>query len=301
MKKEISVVIVTYNSEKHIYGCLESLFKYNDIGDSLEVIIVDNMSKGFDLMKATLLERYGESLLILENNKNGGYGQGNNVGIRASSAPIIMIMNPDVRLEMPLFKRAIQAFETPNVVQFGVRQLNKKHKGTTSFSVSSRIHPLIGFPLTSVCNTMQWFIPKIMYLVGACFFIRKRAFEEIGLFDERLFMYMEEDDVQYRLMKQNPEATIAYDPSLSYAHLHGLNTVYNPLDFTYEKTALRNSILINGERGYSKQTVIKRQISWYKMYIWKKRLLYIKNHNTFLKDNIWHLKEWVKQLKSIDY
>ena len=42
MHKRVSVIIVTYNSEKHIYDCLSSIYRYNDIGDLLEVIIVDN-------------------------------------------------------------------------------------------------------------------------------------------------------------------------------------------------------------------------------------------------------------------
>ena len=44
MHKRVSVIIVTYNSEKHIYDCLSSIYRYNDIGDLLEVIIVDNNS-----------------------------------------------------------------------------------------------------------------------------------------------------------------------------------------------------------------------------------------------------------------
>ena len=48
MQKKISIVIVTYNSDNHISDCLESIFKYNDIGDALEIIIVDNMSKNTD-------------------------------------------------------------------------------------------------------------------------------------------------------------------------------------------------------------------------------------------------------------
>lgn len=39
MHKRVSVIIVTYNSEKHIYDCLSSIYRYNDIGDLLEVII----------------------------------------------------------------------------------------------------------------------------------------------------------------------------------------------------------------------------------------------------------------------
>ncbi len=101
--KKISTVIVTYNSEAHIYDCLDSLFKYNDIGDDLEVIVVDNCSQKFTDMKDRIENKYAKSVTVISNLCNGGYGQGNNVGIKASHAPIIMIMNPDVRLVMPVF------------------------------------------------------------------------------------------------------------------------------------------------------------------------------------------------------
>ena len=104
MGKDISVIIVTYNSETYIYDCLDSLFKNNDIDDRLEVIIVDNMSVHVNSMFETIKSRYKNRVTLIKNNKNGGYGQGNNVGINNSSAPIIMIMNPDVRLVAPILK-----------------------------------------------------------------------------------------------------------------------------------------------------------------------------------------------------
>lgn len=103
--RKVSVVIVTYNSERHIYDCLESLFKYNDIGDALEVIVVDNCSKDYEGMAKQITFRYGYGVKLVQNTNNGGYGQGNNVGIMNAAAPIIMIMNPDVRLCEPVFAK----------------------------------------------------------------------------------------------------------------------------------------------------------------------------------------------------
>ena len=58
MHKRVSVIIVTYNSEKHIYDCLSSIYRYNDIGDLLEVIIVDNNSCNKDLMFESINRLY---------------------------------------------------------------------------------------------------------------------------------------------------------------------------------------------------------------------------------------------------
>ena len=296
MKKTISVIIVTYNSERHIFDCLDSLFKHNDIGDELEVIIVDNMSQAFGVTKEKLVERYHDNLIILQNNRNGGYGQGNNVGIRYSTAPIIMIMNPDVRLVQPVFKKAIKVFEDESVVQFGMQQLDKNGNRAYSFAVSSIVHPLIGLPLTSVCNKCRWFIPQLMYLSGACFFVRRKPFEDVGLFDERLFMYREEDDIHYRLMK-NKSARIVYDKNTGYLHLHGLYSEPNLDDFSYEQKNLKNDILINKDRGLDAKTVIKRQIIWTKLFIFKERLASIRNKN--VKKKIEHMQQWVDQMNQL--
>ena len=298
MDKSVSVIIVTYNSEKHIFDCLDALYANNDIGDALEVVIVDNQSVSFAETQQLLKSKYGDGLVIIQNDRNGGYGQGNNVGIRKASAPIIMIMNPDVRLIEPVFKKAIEAFKDQRVVQFGMQQLDKNGNRAYSFAVSSWIHPCIGLPLTSICNKLKWYFPKIMYLCGACFFIRKSSFEEVGLFDERLFMYFEEDDIHYRLMK-GKKNTIVYDKSLGYLHLHGLYSEHKEDDYIYEKTSLKNDILINGERGRTKNAVLKREIIWYKMFLIKEKISYMVRKDSNTKAYIKHLQGWIKQLEQM--
>lgn len=101
----ISIVIVTYNSTKDIIGCLDSIYKNNDIGCNLEIIIVDNNSSDINELQSILHSCYPE-VKLLRNSCNGGYGQGNNIGIKSSTSPIILIMNPDVRLFFPIFKNA---------------------------------------------------------------------------------------------------------------------------------------------------------------------------------------------------
>ena len=299
MRKSVSVVIVTYNSEKHIFDCLDSLFTYNDIEDELEVIIVDNQSFRFVDTRNQLEQKYGNKLIIIQNDRNGGYGQGNNVGIEASSAPIIMIMNPDVRLVQPVFKRALDAFKDQRVVQFGMQQLDKEGNRAYSFAVSSSIHPIIGLPLTGLCNKLNLFIPSIMFVVGACFFIRKSSLKKIGMFDERLFMYMEEDDIQYRLMKRIKNATIKYDKTLGYAHLHGMYSEKKDENFTYEKTALKNNLLINGERGLSERAIINREIIWNRLFVIKEEIVNLIPCSPETKQHITHLRSWLKQIRAI--
>ena len=130
----LSLIILTYNSEKDIYDCLQSVYQYNDIGNSLEVIVVDNNSQHFTQMRDKINLQYPD-VKVIANTKNGGYGQGNNIGIRAASAPIVSIMNPDVRLITPVFKTFVEVLSQDENIMCGGKQYATMTKQNPSFSL----------------------------------------------------------------------------------------------------------------------------------------------------------------------
>lgn len=269
--KRVSVIIVTYNSEKHIYDCLDSVFKYNDIGDDLEVIIVDNKSKNFQTLKEDVENKYNDKVLIISNERNGGYGQGNNIGIRKASAPIIMIMNPDVRLTMPIFNQVCTAFqEDINIVMYGMKQkFSESHNGI-SIDCTSLLNPIISIPLSRLANKYDWYTQKYMYFSGACFFVRKQSFEEAGLFDEDIFMYSEEDDIHNRLLKI-PHCRFVYNPRISYLHLHHLyrkNEINEMNTFPYIQR-LKSQLIWKSKLGFSKESIKHHFVNWVKVLYYK--------------------------------
>ena len=171
--KRLSVIIVTYRSERDIYDCLRSLWQHCDIPkEQLEVIVVDNSPES-DGMFARLRQLYGQELLLIHNTHNGGYGQGNNVGIRQASAPVILIMNPDVRLIEPVFKTAVEAFENDTALcMYGMKQmLSDTVKSPLSFDCTNAMNGYAAPVVSSLCNKLDLFLPRWMYLSGACFFI----------------------------------------------------------------------------------------------------------------------------------
>ena len=293
---QISVVIVTYNSENHIFECLDSVFKNNDIGRDLAVLIVDNCSRNFNVTKQTLIDNYGDTIRIIENTKNGGYGQGNNVGVKYASAPIIMIMNPDVRLVKPVFKSVIQAFDDKRVALYSFQQRNAEGKRGFSIACSSTVYPLLAIPINNICNKVGLYFSKFMYVAGACFFIRKTSLEDIGMFDENIFMYKEEDDIHYRLSKL-PNVLLKYNPNISYLHLHGLYS--NPKHYTdckEEILRLKNSIYLNTKRGFTKREIIKREIIYNRLRLINALISGLISKSESKKNHIMHLKAWLNEL-----
>jgi len=137
MNKLVSIIILTYNSEKYIGDCLKSISEqtYKDI----EVIVVDNNSN--DGTKRILREIKGGQRVI-ENSINLGYAGGNNVGIEASKGEYVILLNPDVVLDKNFIQEIINSFEkNPKIgsVQGKIYQFNQGQKtkiiDTVGFSV----------------------------------------------------------------------------------------------------------------------------------------------------------------------
>lgn len=238
MQKKISIIIVTYNSQEFIDGCLTSIGDYLEISAAqLEVIIVDNSSgqNAAEIKKITEAYLLGENVRVeyIHNTSNLGYGQGNNVGIKASTGEIIGIMNPDIRFTFFLLKDVLKKFENPQLGLLGYKQLG-------GFNYSFYMKPecrnkFFGF-ITKAINKLDMFFPKCFYLSGALFFVDKKKFEEAGYFDENIFMYYEEPDIANRLQKLGYK--IKYDNTKSYDHLVGERVGWSEVTFNREMDSL---------------------------------------------------------------
>ena len=72
--KKVSIIIVTYNSEKDIYDCINSIIENSDIPlAEIELVVVDNNSTDCDTMFNKLKTLWGEDIILIKNSSNGGY------------------------------------------------------------------------------------------------------------------------------------------------------------------------------------------------------------------------------------
>ncbi len=216
--KEMSFVIVTYHSQKDIINCIDSIYKTADIPiEKIEIIVVENGSKeAFEETKNLIKNRFTESVLMYHNVENGGYGQGNNIGIKLATAEIIAIVNPDVIFVRPIFAQALEIFKkNSSVAIIGGNQLGGDN-------MSFWIRPEFDFfiftaPICRILNKLNIYIEKYFFLSGALLFIDKEKFEKIGGFDEKIFMYCEESDIINRLLKK--KSSTLYKKDFIYKHL----------------------------------------------------------------------------------
>lgn len=291
--KRLSIVIVTYNSERDIFDCISSIFNHNDINEQdLEVIVVDNNSPNGENMFRQLDKQFGNKLKLITNTHNGGYGQGNNVGIRLASAPIVMIMNPDVRLVQPIFQTALKAFSKDSRLSLlGMKQmLSDTLPSHNSFACTYMINGYLYTLLSALSSRLDLYIPRLMYLSGACFFLRKDLFTQIGMFDESVFLYGEEDDIHYRLKKR-------FGPHFKYnSHLHYIHLIGDRKpNLNYEKTKIDVAADHAQRKGYKREKMLKNRLQNTKMLLWREKL---KNNKSpqyaMLRDLMEYIKSQIK-------
>lgn len=216
--KKLSVVIVSYNSGLILNECLLSIFKFNDLEDDLEVILVDNSPNHADFFRIT--EIFPEVICV--KNDNRGFGQANNLGASISSGEYLFFLNPDAVLIDYIFKKTISRFELSNdLSMMGFKLIKMDRKPNMSFFL---LNPggLLRSLVIKFLNRFDLFFARYCHISGAAMFLRMSTFWKCGGFDEKIFMYYEEPDLTLRL--QAIGGTIEYNKEIKIIHIEGGST-----------------------------------------------------------------------------
>lgn len=213
--KKLSVIIVAYNSADKLKNCLDSIRKYNDLGEALEVIVSDN-SPSLDVEE--MIKREYTDVLYLHN-ENKGFGAGNNRGFEIANGEYLLFLNPDTVLVESVFSFAVEKFEKDERLGlFGVQLIKENGERNASYFYIDKYGPFSEAYL-HCCWKSGRFVDGKMFICGADLFVRRKAFEEAGLFDENIFLYMEEPDLILRI-KSNGYKT-AFFKEKKIIHLEG--------------------------------------------------------------------------------
>lgn len=207
----ISVLVVTYDAERELALCLQSLRdaarELEPLGETLEVVVADNGSR--DSTRALVRERFGE-MRCIELGRNLGFGAANNQAAAVAGGELLLLLNPDAWLEsgsLPLLVERLRRdpglglvaprfrspagerqFDwVPRVSLFGEAvQRVRTHAGRGRFNVET---------LPGLLRALGW----SGWYTAACALVRRSAFEAVGGFDEGFFLYFEDVDLCTRL------------------------------------------------------------------------------------------------------
>jgi len=223
MNKKLSIIIVCYNSVRLLPDCLDSIIRFNDIGDALEVILVDNQSKDRAELGELVLRYNLLDIKLFDNTHNGGYGQGNNVGVSKSIAPVFVVMNLDVRLVKPVFNRMLDYMGSNP--QMGMAGVNFED-GSSPLFLKPEYYTLFRMIFVNQLVKYGLFKIKEMFPAGSFLLFNKNAFLKSGSFDEQIFLYYEEADLSARMLQSGFEVVWLKDYFVHHlAHNRPLNTL----------------------------------------------------------------------------
>lgn len=220
-KHDLSIVIVSYNTREILKNCLQSVF--SSLQNSLlntEVIVVDNAST--DGSWQMVIKDFPKVKLIA-NKKNAGFGKGNNQGVNSSTSETVLLLNSDIEVIDNAIEKLDSFFKT---------QTRKTIIGAKLFNPDESPQPSCGPQYSLLMIVLALFfkgdymgitrsspnkISKTDWVMGACMIFDKKEFLSLGGFDEGIFMYMEEIDLQYKAKQKGFE--IIFYPQACFIHL----------------------------------------------------------------------------------
>ena len=239
---KLSIVIVNYNVKYYLEQCLRSVERAA-ANIAHEVLVVDNASE--DGSMEYLKPRF-PNVTWIESKENGGFSHANNIGFGRASGEYILMLNPDTIVTRAALEGCVQFMDAhPEAGAAGVKMINKN--GT--FAMESRrgiVKPWVAFcKATGLCRRypksrlfghyyMSYLDTEeanpIEMVSGAYMFLRRATLDRVGTLDEQFFMYWEDSDLSYRILKSGEKNY--YLPHTIF-HYKGESSVKSRLRYRY--------------------------------------------------------------------
>lgn len=284
-----SIIIVGYKNIEMVLECINSIYQFNDIGEKIEVILVDN-SPEHNVYDA-VINNFNSVIGI--KNVNNGFGAGNNLGAARAKGEYLLFLNPDTILVEPIFYFAAKQFDLDdNLGMFGVKMINRDFSRNLSFYLTSG-GGIVRSLITKLCNQLDVYLDRYMYVAGANMFVRKEDFLKCGQFDENIFMYYEEPDITNRLHAIGKYT--AYFKNKKIIHLEGGTSLGNEVAL---RRRLDSAIYFNKKYSINPRHVLLRELrlNRLKYFIYK---LFGIGVADGVRVNIKILTEYLQRLKEI--
>lgn len=235
---DVSVVIVNWNTREYLRDCLASL-RANSGALVLEVIVVENASgDGSAEMVAT---EFPEVQLI-EPGENTGYARGNNIGLEHATAPLVLLLNPDIVVQAGSIERLVELLEEhPQAA--AAAPLLRQPDGSIQHSCRSFPDPVVVFYEALMLRklfpksrrfgkyTMSWWdygdTRMVDQPMASAFLMKRAVLDEVGVFDEGFPVFFNDVDLCKRFWDAGWEIWFTSDVEM--LHEGGASTRQRPL------------------------------------------------------------------------
>lgn len=217
---DLSIIVVNWNTRELLRQCLRSVVAATS-GIAYEIIVVDNGSA--DGSVQLVRDEFPQARCIA-NRENRGFARANNQGIAASSGRHLLLLNSDTIVRPGALVKLVHFVEAHPGVGIAGPELRN---GDGTLQLSWARFPTLASELRGVNVRRRQPFPsaadpqayRVDWIGGACLLIRRATVEQIGLLDERFFMYSEETDWCFRARQQGWDVCLV--PAAQVIHLGG--------------------------------------------------------------------------------
>lgn len=243
-RSDCAVVVVSWNGVHLLAECLDALLAQDAPGRRIEIVVVDNGST--DGTVETVRSRYpGVRLVALDSNT--GFAAAANRGIEASDAPFVVLVNNDAVCEPGFVAALLAPFDEPGADRVGAvtarivlasryRLADGSGAGLVDFRGRRWVPTADGADLLNSTGTevtrsgngrdRDWLAlvgagssaSDVFGFCGGAAALRRAALDDVGLFDENLFLYYEDTDLSWRLRRRGWRVVYAADAVVRHRH-----------------------------------------------------------------------------------
>jgi len=231
---DLSIIIVSYNACADLERCLASLHEAPPT-ISHEIVVVDNASQDGSASAA----RQWSDVQVIALEDNRGFAAANNIGIRATSGDLLLLLNSDTIVPRGAVDRLVdERRRHPGATVIGPRLVDGSGRAELSFGPmlsplnewrqrrlirgNARRDPKIVRRVEELTRVPQW--PD--WVSGACLLVSRADAERVGLLDERYFMYVE--DVDFCAAIRARGGRVMFTPAVEIVHLRGRSVASRP-------------------------------------------------------------------------
>jgi GT2 family glycosyltransferase/glycosyltransferase involved in cell wall biosynthesis len=247
----VSVVVVNYKGAGDTVACLEGIRALDWPAASVEVVVVDNHSGGDDVAR---IRAAAPDARVVEAGRNLGFAGGCNLGVRHSAGEFLAFVNNDARPEPEFLSAAVEAFADPTVA-----------------AVAAKVVDWSGERVDYVGSALSWYgqgfkvevgavddgrfdeVRDVLFGTGSALVVRRSAFEQVGGFDERYFMFFEDVDLGWRLWLAGHR--VRYVPRALVRHRH--HASMSTLGQWWEQYLLERNALYTIYKNYDDENLTR--------------------------------------------
>jgi len=231
-----AAVVVNFEAGPLLTECVRSVLADTGAGE-VELVVVDNASSdgSVDALRVAV-----PGVRVVASPGNVGYARAANLGIAATRAPVVAVLNPDLEIEPGTAKAMLARFEQePALGACGPRIRNLDGSDYPSARRMPGVALAVGHGLLGLWWRTNPFTTRyrdlgadpaqprrVDWVSGAAVWLRRAALDQVGGWDERYFMYMEDLDLCWRLGRAG--FVVAYEPTGSVTHVQGASTARHP-------------------------------------------------------------------------